>query len=126
MSIDRSVLQREIFGLGKHVRYVAFGDGQDVSTAQRDSIDEASDSGSDFYEELLVNPTLLNLARQRGELDCGGLRHLIVGYGNFNQLVIPLDTGHLSVCIERDFDVERAARDIAALLRPTGLPTNTT
>ena len=110
-------MQRDIFGLGRHVRYVAIGEGQDISTAERDALSGASDSGSDFYEELLVNPALITLASQRGELDCGGLRHVIVGYGNFNQIVIPLETGHLSVCVERDFDVERATREIAALLQ---------
>lgn len=125
MSIDRSALQRKIFDLGEHIRYVALGDGQEVSAAQRDSLEGASESGSDFYEELLVNPALLKLARQRGELDCGGLRHLIVGYGNFNQIVIPLGTGHLSVCVERDVDAERAARDIAALLGPEEVATST-
>jgi hypothetical protein len=115
MNIDRSALQREIFGLGEHVRDVAFGAGQDVGTAQRDALDEASDCGSGFYEELLVGPALLKLARQRGELDCGGLRHLIVGFGNFNQIVIPLGAGHLSVCVDRGFEVGCAVRDIAAL-----------
>jgi len=105
-----------VFNLGTHIRYVAFGLGQEVSTAQREGVSDASDSGSDFYEELLVNPTLLILAKQRGELDCGGLRHLIVGYGNFNQVVVPLpDGGHLSVCVELGADADLVAgqlRDI--------------
>src|SRR6185503_2170080 len=97
-------LRDKIFALGPHIRYVAFGDGQHVETAQRDGIADASDTSSDFFEELLVNPTLLTLARQRGELDCGGLRHLIVAYGNFNQVVIPTSQGHVSVCVEREAD----------------------
>jgi hypothetical protein len=59
-------LRDAIFGIGPEIRYVAFGDGQRVETAQRDGIADASDAGSDFFEELLVNPTLLTLARQRG------------------------------------------------------------
>jgi hypothetical protein len=35
-------------------------------------------SPSSLRRLLLVDPTLLTLARQRGELDCGGLRHVIV------------------------------------------------
>jgi hypothetical protein len=105
-----------IFGLGPHIRYVAFGDGQHVETAQREGLAHASDAGSDFYEELLVNPTLLALARQRGDLDCGGLRHVIVGYGNFNQVVLPTRSGHVSVCVERDADAEAVARRVAELL----------
>jgi hypothetical protein len=76
----------------------------------------ASDVGSDFFEELLVNPALLTLARQRGELDCGGLRHLIVGYGNFNQIVVPAPSGHVSVCVERDADADEVAAQVAELL----------
>jgi hypothetical protein len=60
----------------------------------------ASESESDKYEEIFVNPSLLTLARQRGNLDCGGLRCLVVGYGNFDQLVIGLPDGHVSVCFE--------------------------
>jgi hypothetical protein len=109
-------LRTAIFGLGPHIRYVAFGNGQRVETAQRDGVADASDAGSDFFEELLVNPTLLTLARQRGELDCGGLRHVIVGYGNFDQVVIPTPSGHVSVCVERDADAEAVARQVAELI----------
>jgi len=111
-------LRQAIFDLGPHIRYVAFGDGQDVSTAQRDGVAGASDPGSDFFEELLVNPTLLTLARQRGELDCGGLRHIVIGYGNFNQLVMPMPdgAGHVSVCVELGADVDAVAEAVVGLL----------
>jgi hypothetical protein len=105
-----------IFALGPHVRYVACGEGQRVETAQRDGIADASDASSDFFEELLVNPTLLTLARQRGELDCGGLRHVIVAYGSFNQVVVPASWGHVSVCVECDADAELVARQVALLI----------
>jgi hypothetical protein len=111
-----TTLRDAIFSLGPHIRYVAFGDGQRVETAQRDGIADASGAGSDFFEELLVNPTLLTLARQRGDLDCGGLRHVIVGYGNFNQVVVPARSGHVSVCVERNADAAAVARQVAELL----------
>ena len=111
-----AALREAIFGIGPHIRYVAFGAGQRVDTAQRDGIADASDASSDFFEELLVNPTLLTLARQRGDLDCGGLRHLIVAYGHFNQVVVPTPSGHVSVCVERDADAEAVARQVADLL----------
>jgi hypothetical protein len=111
-----AALRDAIFAIGPEVRYVALGDGQRVDTAQRDGLADASEASSDFFEELLVNPTLLVLARQRGELDCGGLRHVIVGYGNFNQVVVPAEPGHVSVCVERDADAESVARQVAALL----------
>jgi hypothetical protein len=111
-----AALREAIFGLGPHIRYVAFGDGQRVETKQRDGLAGASDAGSDFFEELLVNPTLLTLARRRGDLDCGGLRHVVVGYGNFDQVVVPTAAGHVSVCVERDADAAAVARQVAELL----------
>ena len=112
-------LRQAIFDLGPQIRYVACGEGQRVETAQRDGIADASDASSDFFEELLVNPTLLTLARQRGELDCGGLRHVIVAYGNFNQVVVPALWGHVSVCVERDADADVVARQVALLIEQT-------
>src|SRR5262249_61363820 len=53
-----------------------------------------------LYEELLVNPTLLTLATRRGNIDCGGLRYLIVGDGHFEMLVIPTSAGHVGVGFE--------------------------
>jgi hypothetical protein len=111
-----ATLRQAIFDIGPQIRYVALGEGQRVETAQRDGIADASDASSDFFEELLVNPTLLTLARQRGDLDCGGLRHLIVAYGNFNQVVVPTPSGHVSVCVEQDADAEAVARHVALLL----------
>jgi hypothetical protein len=105
-----------IFALGPHVRYVAFGARQDVVTRQRADIRDASSSESDFFEELLVNPTLLALARQRGELDCGGLRYLIVASGNFNVSVMPLDHGHVTVGVAVTADPVATAAQVAALV----------
>lgn len=107
-----------MFRLGSQVRYVALGQGQDITTAQREGVQAPSESGSDFYEELLVNPALLTLARQRGNLDCGGLRHLVIAYGNFNQVVVPLPdgTGHLSVCVEREADASAVAAQLQEIL----------
>lgn len=111
-------LRASIFGLGSHIRYVAFGSGQDVTSTQREGIGDASAGSSDFFEELLVNPVLLTLARQRGELDCGGLRHVIVGYGNFHQVVVPMpEGGHVSVCVELDADPNEVAAQITKLIR---------
>jgi len=119
MSAPREALQEAVFALGPHIRYVAFGSGQDVRTSQRAGVPAASSQGSDFFEELLVNPTLLTLARQRGELDCGGLRHIIIAYGNFTQVVMPMPgaPGHISVCVEADADAGTVAEQVCDLLR---------
>src|ERR1700755_2426651 len=113
---ERSRLGDEIFALGPHVRYVAFGSGQDVDTRGRADIRDGSSSESDFFEELLVNPTLLALARQRGELDCGGLRYLIVAYGSFNVIAMPLNGGHVTVGLALDADPVATAAQVAALV----------
>lgn len=61
----------------------------------------ASDSESDKYEELFVNPTILKLVTQRGNVDCGGCNGVVIYYGNFYQYVRPLKEGHISVALER-------------------------
>ena len=59
-----------IFAISEQIRYVAFGSGQDVVLRERSGLIDASTGESDRYEELLVNPTLLTLAGQRGDIDC--------------------------------------------------------
>jgi len=78
-------LSDAIFALGPHIRYVAYDSGQRHRALATQGVLDASGAASDLFEERLVNPTLLTIARQRGNLDCGGLRHVIVGYRNFNQ-----------------------------------------
>jgi hypothetical protein len=95
-----SHLHDDVLAISPDIRYVATAHGQQVQTQSRPDLHNASSSDSDRYEELLVNPTLLTLATQRGDIDCGGLRYLIVGYGHFQQLVIPGPGGHVSVAFE--------------------------
>ena len=109
----------EVFAVSPAIRYVAVGRGQDVELRERPDLADASSSESDRYEELLVNPTLITLARQRGEIDCGGLDYLIVAYGNFFQLVLPVEGGHVSVAIERTQSPTDLVDLIRSALRPT-------
>ena len=60
----------------------------------------ASAAESDRYEELIVNPALLKLVVQRGEIDCGGVKFVVIRYGNFFQTVFPVPDGHVSVALE--------------------------
>ena len=48
---------------------VAIAHGQQVHMRSRPDLHNASSSDSDLYEELLVNPALLTLATQRGNID---------------------------------------------------------
>ncbi len=92
-------LATRVFALSPDVRYVAtYVDGR-LDLAARPAAN-ASAADSDRYEELLVNPTLLMLARQRGDIDCGGLAFVLVRYGFFFQLVVPVVGGHVSIAIE--------------------------
>lgn len=112
--MDRLVTS--IFDLSKDVRYVAVYDGTDLTSRSRPGQTPSSDGDSDTYEELLVNPTLLLLTKQRGNIDCGGLRHVLVGYGHFGQLVVPLDKGHISICLELGANYDQLQRNLAPLI----------
>lgn len=99
----QATIQR-VLAISPAVRYVAIYHGGGIASASRPDLAGASSSESDKYEELLVNPTLLTLARQRGNIDCGGLRYLLVRYGSFFVVVLPLDQGHVTVGIEPSAD----------------------
>ena len=102
-----------IFQISQSIRYVAILHDGILKLAQRHDVANASESESDRYEELLVNPTLLHLAKARGDIDCGGARFVVVGYGNFMQLVIPLSQGHASICFEYGSDPVSYVDDIS-------------
>ena len=104
-----------IFAVSPAVRYVALYRNGRLDSRQRSGIAGASAGESDKYEELLVNPTLITLLRQRGDIDCGGFDHALIRYGNFFELVQPLADGHLSVGIEPWADAVAVAAQIRAL-----------
>lgn len=106
---------QELFDLSPAVRYAAVYQRGEVQSGLSRSLANASASETDRYEELLVNPTLLFLAGKRGDLDCGGLRHIVVAYGHFDQLVIPMIDGHVSIALERGSDVVAIASSVRVL-----------
>ncbi len=114
-------LIRDLFDLTPAIRYVALARGREVVMRERPGLAAPSSSESDRYEELLVNPTLIELARRRGEIDCGGLRHLVVGYGRFHQLVVPTRDGHASVAFELEADPLASLPAVRDLLAAHGL-----
>jgi len=115
-SAEARALTQRLFAASPAIRYVAFYQAGDLFSEQASGIRSASASETDRYEELLVNPALLTLAKQRGDIDCGGLRYLIVCYGNFYQLVRLYKSGHVSVCIELSADAVALECLIASLL----------
>jgi hypothetical protein len=110
----------EIFQIGEAVRYVAVYRDGELEMKSRPGTAGASSSESDRYEELLVNPTLLTLTGQRGNIDCGGLESVLVRYGNFYQYVMPAPWGHVSVCIEPDADAVDIGREVADVVGASG------
>jgi hypothetical protein len=97
---EASTLIPDIFKVSPAIRYVAVLRNGKLDSAQRSDLVGASASESDRYEELFINPTLLTLIRQRGELDCGGAHYVLVRYGNFYQFVHGIGIDHVSVCFE--------------------------
>ena len=91
-----------LFALSPQVRYVALLRGRDLVLRERPGIGQASAAETDRYEELLVNPAVLTLLSRRGEIDCGGLDHLWIRYGNFWTGLFPTDEGHVNVGLEPD------------------------
>ena len=88
------------FQISNEVRYVAiYLDGQ-LTLRERPGLANSSAAESDKYEELIVNPVLLTLVQQRGNIDCGGVKFVVIRYGNFWQSVWPVKQGHVSVGLE--------------------------
>ena len=108
-------LPNALFDIGPAIRYVATYRAGDLALHERPGLSGSSDSESDRYEELLVNPTLLHLASQRGNIDCGGLDYLLIRYGNFFQFVMAAPDGHVSVALEATVDLD-TVRQVQAII----------
>ena len=104
ISVSTPKIIERVFALSADVRYVAVRINDALDLQQRAELSNASASESDRYEELLVNPTVLSLTRERGRIDCGGLEFVLVRYGNFFQLVHPIVGGHISIAISPTAD----------------------
>lgn len=111
----------DILAISSGVRYAAVHRGGVLESRERSGLTHASSSESDRYEELIVNPVLLELVRRRGGIDCGGARWVLVRYGNFLQLVCAVDDGHVSVGLELDEDPLRLEPELMRVLGAHGL-----
>lgn len=114
-------LIEEIFALSPKVRYVAVYNKGELTMCSSQKLENASTSETDRLEELLVNPTLLTLVKQRGEIDCGGAHFLLVRYGSFYQFVKPIDSGHISVAIELSADLLTLVNEIEKVISALNL-----
>ena len=93
-----------ILSLSENIRYVAIYDQAELASSSRSGTVGASSAESDKYEELIVNPTILTLVKQRGNIDCGGAEFVLIRYGNFYQIIMPITKGHISICVEPHAD----------------------
>lgn len=112
-------LKEKLFAISGDIRYVAIYVNDKLITSQRPGIENTSSSESDKYEELIVNPTLLKLVTQRGNIDCGGAEYVIIRYGSFFEFVMPLKDGHVSVGMELNSDLMKIVPAIQDLVRKT-------
>jgi len=110
-------LVERIHALSPSIRYVAVYQRGALMSSVTPALANASSAESDKYEELIVNPTLLTLLSQRGDIDCGGLQFVLIRYGSFFEYVVRIDEGHLSVGIAPDADVMAV---VAAIVSVTG------
>lgn len=103
--MDKEKIISALFNEFSGIRYVALYLEDQLIFKQKESTPESSSGETDQFEEILVNPTLLKLAEQRGNIDCGGLNHIIIGYGNFYQLIKSIPHGHISICLKKSVDL---------------------
>ena len=116
--MNEEAIIQQLFDFSPAIRYVAlYRNGHLVYKQREQDLEGASAHETDRFEELLVNPTLLTLAGQRGNIDCGGLRHIVISYGNFNQLIKAIPSGHLSICLDQEADMNTLPARIFDFIR---------
>jgi len=113
-------LKNQIFSLSGGIRYVAIYANDKLISGEKPSIQNTSSSESDKYEELIVNPTLLKLVIQRGNIDCGGVEYVIIKYGFFFEFLMPIKNGHVSVGIEQLSNIMEIINKIQDLVKAEG------
>src|SRR5512142_2598582 len=99
MTLNASIIEA-CFSASKNVRYVAVYLDGNLELKPRAELQPPGSAESDRYEEIIVNPTLLKMLSQRGNIDCGGCKYVIVRYGYFFAFIYPLLNGHVTVSFE--------------------------
>jgi hypothetical protein len=116
MEISATDLAESVLRSCNDVRYVAVRRHGQLCLRERAQLRNASSPESDRYEELIVNPTLLTLVGQRGDIDCGGAQFVLIRYGNFFQFVAPVADGHVSVGMEPNCNALNVAAEVMQML----------
>jgi hypothetical protein len=117
MPVSDQKLSARLFRLEPKIRYVAVNqNGRIVEMEQSGSHPTYNPPDTDRIEELIVNPTVLEITRRRGNIDMGGVRYVLIRYGTQFQLIMPYLEGHLSIGVEREDDPVEIAGKVAAAL----------
>jgi hypothetical protein len=99
-----------LFPLDPCIRYVAVNrGGRIVEMEQNTRFPTVSPAETDRVEELIVNPTILDIARRRGAMDLGPVRFVIIRYDSIYGLLLPYREGHVSVGIEPGANIQAIA-----------------
>lgn len=115
MSINTRIIDA-CFLASSNVRYVAVYIDGNLELKPRADMRSLGSDESDRYEELIVNPTLLKLLTQRGNIDCGGCKYVIVRYGNFFAFIYPILNGHVTVSFELTTKLDDEAKMISEMI----------
>ncbi len=115
MSTSKTIIDT-CFRQSPSVRYVAVYLHGRLELRSRAEAQLPGSDESDRFEELVVNPTLLKLLSQRGDIDCGGCLYVVVRYGGFHALVHPLGDGHVTVSFEPDCSLDAQIPRMAATI----------
>lgn len=110
-----------VFEMAPEVRYIAVCEGRDVTMRLAQGTRTDTTPVSNYFEELLVNPTILVLTDHRGALDCGGTRYVVVGYGAFVQFITRTAQGTLSVALSKKTSPEDFYARLVPLLEAQGM-----
>jgi hypothetical protein len=117
MPVSDEKLSARLFSLEPKIRYVAVNqNGRIVEMEQSGSHPTYNPPDTDRIEELIVNPTVLEITRRRGNIDMDGVRYVLIRYGTQFQLIMPYLEGHLSIGVEREDDPVEIAGKVAAAL----------
>jgi hypothetical protein len=119
--VSQEKLSARLFRLEPKIRYVAVNQkGRILEMEQSGSHPSYNAPETDRMEELIVNPTVLEITSRRGNIDMDGIRYVVIRYGTQFQLIMPYREGHLSIGVElADDPVEIASKVAAALaLKP--------
>jgi hypothetical protein len=110
-SIERLIAQ--IFAVGA-IGYVALDRNGEV--IMRAKVTAGTSVETNFYEEYFVNPTVVRLTSRRGAIDCGGLSHVAIAYGDFTQVLVPTKFGHISLGVAKSADVAAVVAGVRGVM----------